>query len=128
MLENENCICTNSNSDMLEACGNCVINTEGVPHIRVVRAYNAVKCASALPLRMDVKLLTACSAFLKDGENSGNNVVDINLVSLDAGFSAVDLVQPSGALPVLPDHPAALALKGLAILCPLFPAVSALLL
>ena len=127
MLENENCICTDSNSEMLEACGNCVINTEGVPHIRVVRAYNAVKCASDALLLRVCKLLTAYPAYLKDCENSGNNVVDINLVSLDAGFS-VNSVQPSGALPVLPDHPVALALKGLAILCPLFPAVSALLL
>ena len=127
MLENENCICTNSNSEMLEACGNCVISTEGVPHIRVVRAYNAVKCASDALLLRVCKLLTAYPAYLKDCENSGNNVVDINLVSLDAGFS-VNSVQPSGALPVLPDHPVALALKGLAILCPLFPAVSALLL
>ena len=112
---------------MLEACGNCVINTEGVPHIRVVRAYNAVKCASDALLLRVCKLLTAYPAYLKDCENSGNNVVDINLVSLDAGFS-VNSVQPSGALPVLPDHPVAMTLKGLAILCTLFPAVSALLL
>ena len=93
----------------------------------MVRAYNAVKCASDALLPRVCKLLTAYPAYLKDCENSGNNVVDINLVSLDAGFS-VNSVQPSGALPDLPDHPVALALKGLAILCPLFPAVSALLL
>ncbi len=79
-------------------------------------------------LRVGVRLLTALQAFLKDCENSGNNVVDINLVSLDAGLSAVNSIQPSRALPVLPDHPVALALVGVVILYPLFPVVSTLLL
>ncbi|KJA16783.1 hypothetical protein HYPSUDRAFT_206783 [Hypholoma sublateritium FD-334 SS-4] len=106
MLENENCICTNPNSEALEACGNCVINTERVPNIRVVRAYNAVK------------------SFLKDCENSGNNVADINLVALGAGVSlSADSVESSASSLVVLLDP--MTLLSLAILYPLCAAIAA---
>ena len=90
----------------------------------MVRAYNAVKCEPSLFLRMNVVLTACVLAFLKDCEDSGNNVADINLVALDAGvsLSADSIKSSASSLVVLLDP---MALLSLAILSPLFAAIAA---